>query len=370
VDVLAFFRWGEENAKDGEFEFLGSVCDASRADPSSQLRFLLKAVRAGGRKYDLVIANHVALAPVAAILKAIYGTPYWVSCHSIEVWWGVSRVRAAALKRADLLLPVSRYTAEVVEKQIGVPRSRMRVLESAVPEELVQLLQDANSEAEIPGELNHGGRLLLSVCALVRGNEFKGVDRVIEALPRIAKEVPDVRYVVAGDGEIRGALEKLARETGVAKNVVFLGGVSDARLAALYRRCDVFVLPSRGQEQNGQVGGEGFGLVYVEAAIAGKPVIASRSGGAAEAVVDGRTGFLVDPTSSEEIADAAIAILCDAEVSSRMGLEGQKWAYEKFSEKALARRLAELMRANGFEGESEGAKRHEELAHVSSESWR
>jgi phosphatidylinositol alpha-1,6-mannosyltransferase len=119
----------------------------------------------------------------------------------------------------------------------------------------------------------------------------------------------------------------------------------------LYRCCDVFVLPSRGQERNGEVGGEGFGRVYVEAALAGSPVVASRTGGAAEAVLDGRTGFLVNPVSSDEIADAVLAILQDAQLAARMSVEGQKWALEMFSEKALANSLVELLRTVGYSGE-------------------
>jgi len=69
-------------------------------------------------------------------------------------------------------------------------------------------------------------------------------------------------------------------ETGVAENVTFAGEIPDAELAELYRSCDVFVLPSRGQGWLGLEGGEGFGRVYIEAALAGKPVVGSRSGGA------------------------------------------------------------------------------------------
>ncbi len=125
---------------------------------------------------------------------------------------------------------------------------------------------------------------------MVKGNEFKGVDTVIRALPRILAAVPDARYVVVGDGEIRANLARLADEVGVSESLTFTGEVSDAELAELYRACDVFVLPSRGQQRVGVVGGEGFGRVYVEAALAGKPVVGSRSGGATEAVLQREDG--------------------------------------------------------------------------------
>jgi phosphatidylinositol alpha-1,6-mannosyltransferase len=171
---------------------------------------------------------------------------------------------------------------------------------------------------------------------------------VIRALPRILDASPDLRYVVVGDGEIRPKLQALAAETGVAKNVTFEGEVSDARLAELYRDCDVFVLPSRGQQRSGVVGGEGFGRVYVEAALAGKPVVGSRSGGAAEAVLHGRTGFVVDPDSVDEAAGAILRLLRDPQLTADMGVAGRTWALETFSEDALSEALADLLRPYGF----------------------
>jgi phosphatidylinositol alpha-1,6-mannosyltransferase len=122
-------------------------------------------------------------------------------------------------------------------------------------------------------------------------------------------------------------------------------------LAEVYRRCDAFVLPSRGQEQVGGVGGEGFGRVYVEAALAGKPVVGSLSGGASEAVLQGKTGLLVNPDSSDEVAEAVLAILGDPSLAARMGSAGRKWALDTFSEEALSRSLKELLQREGIENE-------------------
>jgi len=160
-----------------------------------------------------------------------------------------------------------------------------------------------------------------------------------------------LRYVVVGEGEIRRGLEVLAVEMGVAKNVTFVGEVSDEELAGLYRGCDVFVLPSRGQQRAGVVGGEGFGRVYVEAALAGKPVVGSRSGGAAEAVLHGRTGFVVDPDSVDEAAGAILRLLRDPQLTADMGVAGRAWALETFSEDALSGALADLLRPYGFASE-------------------
>jgi len=340
VDVLCFFDWGFAGDLPTDFRVAGMISARKRAGVLSMLRFLWKAGRAGTRRYDLIIANHVALAPVAAMMKLIFRTPYWVSCHSVEIWWGTSKVRHAALKNAGLILPVSRYTADVIQKLDGIQSSRIKVVYNAIPDSFAKLLLSEEPLRDSIRNLGADRPLLLSVSSLVRGNEFKGLDTVIRALPRVLKTLPGVRYAIVGEGEIKPALERLAVEMGVAENVNFLGEVSDSELAELYRRCDAFVLPSRGQERQGEVGGEGFGRVYVEAALAGKPVVGSRAGGASEAVLDGTTGFLLNPLSID-----------DPPLAARMGSAGRSWSLDNFSEHALSKSLKELLRR--FDAENE-----------------
>ena len=352
VDVLCFWDWGNTGETPSGFRVLGWVSSRSRASVLSRVRFLAKAMLAGARGYDLVIANHVALAPVAALLRLAFGIPYWVACHCIEVWWGTTRLRRSALKHADLILPVSRYTAEIVEHMKGIDAARVRVLYNAIPEKLADALgrdvvkgptQAKEAWAGRPQPAWERGPVLLSVCALARRNEFKGVDTVIEALPRILQTVPELQYVVVGDGEIRPKLEGFATKARVAANVSFVGGLSDAELVDLYHRCDVFVLPSRGQECGGTIGGEGFGRVYVEAALAAKPVIGSCAGGAAEAVLHGKTGLLVNPVSVQEVADAVLTIVSQPNLAAAMGAAGREWALANFTQQALKESLQPLL---------------------------
>jgi len=105
----------------------------------------------------------------------------------------------------------------------------------------------------------------------------------------------------------------------------------------------VFVLPGQATPRHGSWAGEGFGRVYVEAALAGKPVVGSFRGGAAEAVLDGKTGFLVEPSSAEQTAAAIIQLLENPTVATQMGGAGQQWAVENFTVETLRRRLVELL---------------------------
>jgi glycosyltransferase involved in cell wall biosynthesis len=352
VDVLCFFDWGYQGCLPSEFGVKGMVSGQPRASVWSRLRFLFEVAKAGIRGYDLVIANHVALAPVAAMMKLVFRTPYWVACHCVEVWWGMSWWRRASLKKADVIVPVSHYTAGVVQQMEGIDGSKVRVLHNAIPNAFVDLLMAQEPQKRSDAKVENAGRTLLSVCSLAPGNEFKGVDTVIRALPAVMKVLPDIRYVVVGDGEVRKSLEILGAEMGVAQRVTFAGEVSDIELAALYRECDVFVLPSRGKGIGGVAGGEGFGRVYVEAALAGKPVVGSRCGGASEAALHGKTGFVVDPESSDEVAEALLIILQDRELAERMGSAGRTWALDMFSEDALSDSLRKLLRPYGFKNET------------------
>ncbi len=167
--------------------------------------------------------------------------------------------------------------------------------------------------------------VVLSVARLV---PRKGIDVAIRAMKGV-----DAEYVVLGDGEDRGRLERIAREEDV--NVRFLGAVSDEEKEEWLRRADLFLLPVR--DEGDDV--EGFGIVFLEAAAHSVPVIAGRSGGAVEAVDDKKTGILVDPKSVEEVRSAIVGLLNDAKRRKEMGEAGREWV-KRFSWEGNWRMLA------------------------------
>jgi len=344
VHVLALLNWGAcDGAPDG-FRVVGVV--STRVGLISKLQFALRAVRLGRQKYDLVIANHVGLAPVAAMIRHWDGTHYWVACHGIEVWHRLSPLKRAALRQADLVLPVSRFTAEMLWRVNCIPRSRTRVLVNAIPPAFADLLLSSNGVPNFVPVRKDANKeqLLLSVGGVSKEHEYKGVDTVIRALPRILACVPNARYVVVGSGNNRRELGQLATEAGVSHRVTFVGEVPDVELAALYRACDVFVMPSRALERDGEWTGEGFGRVYVEAALAGKPVVGSHAGGAAEAVLHGKTGLLVDPLSVDGVAEAVVTLLTKPNIGQSMGAKAREWAAANFCLQAMERDLQEMLR--------------------------
>ena len=164
----------------------------------------------------------------------------------------------------------------------------------------------------------------------------KGFDTLLGALV----DLPDVHLAIAGAGRDRRRLGWLAQRHGVADRVTFLGRVPDADLPVVYGVADVFAMLCRdrwaGLEQ------EGFGIVFVEAAASGVPVVAGRSGGSHEAVVDGVTGRVVDPRTRSEVVDALGSLLGDTEARRRMGSAARTHAETEMAYDRLAQRLAPL----------------------------
>jgi phosphatidylinositol alpha-1,6-mannosyltransferase len=183
-----------------------------------------------------------------------------------------------------------------------------------------------------------GKRILLTLARLV---ERKGQDKVIEALPLIKKEIPDVRYVICGKGNDEARLRRIVEEKGVSGEVVFAGFVPNEERGAFYDACDVYVMPSREIPEKGDI--EGFGITYLEANAFGKPVIGGKSGGVSEAVIDGVTGLLVDPCDVEAIAGACVRLLGDPELAGRLGDQGRDRIRREFNWDAICAGFSEIL---------------------------
>jgi len=341
VDLLALLSYGDPSDLHPRFRILGPV--SARLTPGAKIRFALKALAIARKKYDLIVCSHLALAQVAVAIRFLYSTPFWVACYGSEAWGPQPLLKRVALRRSDLLLPISRFTAEKLFDVHRIPQDRMRILYTTVPKDFERLLEaPPRAEGREVGGPNRECTLL-SVGSLGRPYAYKGFDTVIRALPVVLARLPNVRYVIVGEGDDRPRLEKLAAELEVTSHVTFAGSVSDEELAEYYRSCDVFVLPSKAGVRNGGWEGEGFGRVYVEAALAGKPVVGSTGGGAAEAVLGGKTGLLVEPSSAEQTANVIVQLLENPVLATEMGCLGQKWAMENFTQKASRNRLAALL---------------------------
>jgi phosphatidylinositol alpha-1,6-mannosyltransferase len=179
------------------------------------------------------------------------------------------------------------------------------------------------------------------VVAVSRMVPRKGFDSLIAAADRLAASGRKFAVAISGRGRDEGRLKRLAAAG--AADVHFLGRVADDELASLYGCADVFAMCCR--DRWGGLEQEGFGIVFVEAAAAGVPQVAGDSGGAAEAVVDGETGFVVrHPEDPEAVAIALGRLLDDTGLRSRLGEAARRRAVEAFTYDDLAARLGAALR--------------------------
>lgn len=143
--------------------------------------------------------------------------------------------------------------------------------------------------------------IILSIGRLV---ERKGYQNIIRALPAVLRTIPNIKYVIAGDGNYKSQLIRIAQENGVLDSVEFKGHITEDEKDKLLSQCGLFVMPSLMLKEKLSV--EGFGVAILEANSYGKFVIASLSGGIPEAVIDSKTGFLVKENSIETIANSIL----------------------------------------------------------------
>jgi phosphatidylinositol alpha-1,6-mannosyltransferase len=227
------------------------------------------------------------------------------------------------LRTADRVVANSRFTANLL-RNVGVSPERIEVVHPGCNSQRFRPRAPKQElKKEILGE-RHADKVILSVGNLV---SRKGQDMVIRALAALRHKGPQATYLIVGEGPHRTELEKLAAALGVSRHVVFAGRV-DGDLVDIYALADVFAMPSREQLEACDV--EGFGLVFLEASACAKPVIGGRSGGIPDAVVDGFTGLLVDPSNPNEIAHALALLLTDAELATRLGQQGRSWVVDRF----------------------------------------
>jgi phosphatidylinositol alpha-1,6-mannosyltransferase len=259
---------------------------------------------------DVTLSLHLVASPAAAAIRRALGARTVQYFHAKEIP-AKARLAAFAAAHADVVVAVSAYTEGLI-RATGAPVAEMRRVSPGV---------DLPAD---PRPLPAERPTFVTVARLE--DRYKGHDVLMRALALIRKRVPDVQWAVIGDGPLRAKLEELARAQGVADSVSFLGALSDAERDTWLRRADLLAMPSR--LPGAGLAGEGFGIVYMEAAAYGKPVVAGNVGGAVDAVLDGQTGLLVDPADPRAVSDAIATLLLDSDLAQRLGRAGAQRAQQ------------------------------------------
>lgn len=270
----------------------------SRSGVLAELRLSLAVLRAArSSRPALIVSTHPQFAPLLWMAGRISGATTWCACHGIDVWQLRPGLRRWALRRLDCLLPVSRFTRDQLQRQLGRSCPVLTVLPNSFDARRFspgprppQLLRRYGLQPDQP--------VVFCLTRLSSTDRYKRVDALIEALPSLQPHVPGLLLVIGGCGDDRSRLEALVCRHGLSDAVVFAGAIADDELVDHYRLATVFALPSEG---------EGFGIVFLEAMGCGCPVLAGDRDASPDPLGDGAYGLLVDPR--QPLAPPLLALL-------------------------------------------------------------
>lgn len=251
------------------------------------------------RHVKLLICAHIQFAKLAMVCGFFFRVPYILFAHGIETWH-IRRFSLEwfTLKFAAKIGSVSRYTRKRILAYLPEREKDIELIPPTFDDARFKI--HSESGFKFPQSLVGRKSIVLSVCRLNASEKYKGYDRIFDVLPAIRRLVPDVTYVIVGEGDDKRRIVDRISELGLEGCVILAGEVSDDDLVHYYQICDVFALPSLG---------EGFGIVFLEALACGKPVIAGNEDGSSDPLLDGRIGRLVSLSSSEELQSAILDAL-------------------------------------------------------------
>ncbi len=274
-------------------------------------------------KGPLFLSTHPHFTPWLKIQKK----PYLCVAHGIDVWNIKGTKIAEGISKAARVMPVSRYTEERMKDQLGEQMPPSTVFPNTFNTERFTA-QDPVTPWRTELNLPANAKLMLSMCRVSKSEQGKGYHRILDLMPELIKKHPNLYWVLGGKGDDLETVKEKATRLKVADHCRFPGFVPDETLPDLYRSADLFVLPSRK---------EGFGIVFLEAAATGLPVIAGNKDGSVDALADGALGTLIDPEDNEAIHGAIDQVLSNPP-PDRQALHHD--CATRFGQDAFCKRLA------------------------------
>lgn len=290
------------------------------------------------RQFDLFIAGTWNLAAMAVFLSKYIPIKTVVVAHGWEVTRDLNPLLLKelryVLKNATAGIAVSHFTKQRILEKIDLPNDSIDVIPNGVS--LDRFYQMDHIDGLRDRWNLDGKKIILTLARIV---ERKGHDVVIKAMPHILQKHPQAVYMIAGGGSKQTIthLRSLVDQLGLQEHVIFTGYIDDADLVKYYNLCDIYVMVSRELKKEGDT--EGFGITYLEANACGKPVIGGRSGGVPDAVIDGQTGFLVDPLDERAVAEKIITLLDHPHIARQMGFAGAERVRNELTWVKIAKRF-------------------------------
>lgn len=300
----------------------------------------------GNSSFDVVLHAQWQTAIASVLTRKMIGYPkkIYVAVHArellIEPFAGqggpiskqLHNFRKKLLSQVDVFFPVSQYTAGLLEEE-EISQEKIQVVKNGTdphffaPKDTKELAKELKVEDK---------KVILSICRLV---PRKGMDLVLHALKEIVSRDSDVVYLVGGSGPDSFRLKRLCEILNLQDHVQFLGRISEEELPYYYSLANVFVMPAKSNPPDV----EGFGIVFLEANACNTPVIGSKSGGIPDAIVDGKTGLLVDEGNIEQLTTAIWKLIRNEELSRKMGEAGRRRILSEINWDRSAQKILSVM---------------------------
>ncbi len=261
-------------------------------------------------KFDLIVCGHLYMLPLAWMVKLWTKAPILMIIHGVEAWKPRKRLVNYCIKNLDGIVSVSQHTMDLFQAWANVPETQQFILPNSIA------IEQYGYAPKNPELLSRYGlkdkTVLMTLGRLDSYERYKGFDEMIDLMPQLSTIIPNLTYLIVGEGPDRDRLEAKVRSLNIQKQVVFTGFITESEKADHYRLADAYVMPSKG---------EGFGIVFLEAMACGIPVVASKLDGSREAVRDGLLGILVNPDDPEEIKTGILEALQRPKGSIPVGLD-------------------------------------------------
>jgi glycosyltransferase involved in cell wall biosynthesis len=292
----------------GKLQYVAAVLKSLRRKPAGAQRETARVNPQFSTGFDLLICGHINLLPAAFLARQLMRPasrsmpgapcPLVLIIHGLDAWEPHRSLLVRSLtRRVDAFISVSAFTRDRFLQWARVPAAKGFPLPNCVD---LTGFEPGEKNPELLKRYGLDGRKVLMTLGRLLPDRPKGIDEVLELLPELAKEVPQIAYLIAGDGPDRSRLAAKAVQLGVGDRVALAGRVPESEKAAHYRLADAFVMPGYG---------EGFGIVYLEALACGIPVLASMLDASREALLEGEMGLLVDPRNRAELRRGLLRVL-------------------------------------------------------------
>lgn len=267
-----------------------------------KIKFVITSLL-NARKFDKIIIGHINLSIVGYLIKTIFPKKsLTLITHGIEVWSPLAGIKKTFINKTDKILAVSNFTKNKITAVQKIDGNRIAIFPNTI-----------DSFFSIPSQFitpdylkkrynfNENDFVLFTLTRLSSAEKYKGYDVVLQCLPGLLEQIPTLKYIIGGkyDPVEKERVDALINELKVNNVVQFAGFIKDEEICDHYQVGDIFIMPSKG---------EGFGIVFIEAAICGSKIIAGNKDGSVDALQNGELGVLVDPSDKNEISKAILLL--------------------------------------------------------------